>query len=118
MTLLCFLAFATLQLCHAQSLKAHALFAHHVVLQTTDDNGPGTCLSGSGVAGETVTLKANMSAVASAKVNKGGEWLMDVNMASGGPFTMELSGSQSGNTITIQDALIGDVYVCSGQSNM
>ncbi|MFH0992453.1 MAG: sialate O-acetylesterase [bacterium] len=33
----------------------------------------------------------------------------------GGPYTMEISAS---NRITIKDILIGDVWVCSGQSNM
>jgi sialate O-acetylesterase len=33
----------------------------------------------------------------------------------GGPYTMEIRG---GNRIRIDDVLIGDVWVCSGQSNM
>ncbi|HEY3429928.1 MAG TPA: sialate O-acetylesterase [Cyclobacteriaceae bacterium] len=36
-------------------------------------------------------------------------------MKASGPFTMEIKGS---NQITIKDILIGDVWVCSGQSNM
>nr|WP_182513793.1 sialate O-acetylesterase [Rufibacter quisquiliarum] len=33
----------------------------------------------------------------------------------GGPYTMVVKGR---NTITLQDILVGDVWVCSGQSNM
>jgi sialate O-acetylesterase len=33
----------------------------------------------------------------------------------GGPYTMHIEGH---NTITVNDILIGDVWVCSGQSNM
>jgi sialate O-acetylesterase len=33
----------------------------------------------------------------------------------GGPYTMEISGQ---NQITVKDILIGDVWFCSGQSNM
>jgi sialate O-acetylesterase len=33
----------------------------------------------------------------------------------GGPFTMDIS---SGNRITLKDILVGDVWICSGQSNM
>jgi sialate O-acetylesterase len=36
-------------------------------------------------------------------------------MKAGGPFTMEVKGN---NSIMIKDILIGDVWFCSGQSNM
>jgi sialate O-acetylesterase len=35
--------------------------------------------------------------------------------AAGGPFTLEISGK---NTIKLQDVLVGDVWIASGQSNM
>jgi sialate O-acetylesterase len=37
-------------------------------------------------------------------------------MKAGGPYTMAIAGHT--NTITIKDILMGDVWVCSGQSNM
>ena len=36
-------------------------------------------------------------------------------MKAGGPFTMDIQG---GNRIILKDILIGDVWLCSGQSNM
>jgi sialate O-acetylesterase len=36
-------------------------------------------------------------------------------LKAGGPYDMEINGS---NRITLKDILIGDVWVCSGQSNM
>lgn len=36
-------------------------------------------------------------------------------LKAGGPYEMQISGS---NSITIHDILIGDVWICSGQSNM
>lgn len=36
-------------------------------------------------------------------------------MPAGGPYQMEITGS---NRITLQDILLGDVWFCSGQSNM
>jgi len=47
-----------------------------------------------------------------------GDWnvLLDATPA-GGPYTIEVSGS-SGQSATLTDVLFGDVYVCSGQSNM
>ncbi len=45
-----------------------------------------------------------------------GEWLITLPpMQAGGPYTMEI---RAGNTITLSDILIGDVWLCSGQSNM
>jgi sialate O-acetylesterase len=50
------------------------------------------------------------------EANDAGEWKVDLPpMAAGGPYTMLLEAS---NTITIHDILIGDVWICSGQSNM
>jgi len=45
-----------------------------------------------------------------------GKWLVVINpIKSGGPHTMNIIAS---NRITIHDILIGDVWFCSGQSNM
>jgi sialate O-acetylesterase len=45
-----------------------------------------------------------------------GKWLIVLNsMKTGGPYNMDITGS---NKITIKDILIGDVWFCSGQSNM
>ncbi len=45
-----------------------------------------------------------------------GKWLISLPaMKAGGPYTMEISGK---NKIKLKDILIGDVWVCAGQSNM
>lgn len=45
-----------------------------------------------------------------------GKWLVKLSpMKAGGPYTMNIDGR---NHITIKDILIGDVWICSGQSNM
>ncbi|UCG56226.1 MAG: beta galactosidase jelly roll domain-containing protein [Phycisphaerales bacterium] len=45
-----------------------------------------------------------------------GKWaIMLFELKAGGPHSMEISGS---NHISLKDILIGDVWVCSGQSNM
>jgi len=45
-----------------------------------------------------------------------GEWQVEsAPMKSGGPYTMDISAS---NHITVNNILIGDVWFCSGQSNM
>jgi sialate O-acetylesterase len=51
-----------------------------------------------------------------ATASEGGEWSVGLpSMKAGGPFTMTVNAS---NTITISNILIGDVWLCSGQSNM
>lgn len=45
-----------------------------------------------------------------------GRWLVTLAPAkAGGPYTMEVTGS---NKITLRNILVGDVWFCSGQSNM
>jgi len=45
-----------------------------------------------------------------------GEWIISLpELKAGGPYEMQIN---AGNEITIKDILIGDVWVCSGQSNM
>ena len=52
------------------------------------------------------------------KVTSGnnGKWLLQLpSMKAGGPYTMEIDGK---NKIVLKDILVGDVWFCSGQSNM
>ena len=50
------------------------------------------------------------------KAGKDGKWLVVLPaMKAGGPYTMDIEGT---NKIRLKDILIGDVWFCSGQSNM
>jgi sialate O-acetylesterase len=45
-----------------------------------------------------------------------GKWLIQLpSMKAGGPYTMDIAGS---NKVSLKEILIGDVWICSGQSNM
>jgi sialate O-acetylesterase len=47
---------------------------------------------------------------------KGGQWSVSLKpLDAGGPFDMTIVGQ---NTIVIRDVLVGEVWLCSGQSNM
>ena len=91
---------------------SHPLFTDHVVLQ----RDALTPIWGWSTAGDKITVKiANQTYTATA--DQYGRWLVRI-----GPFkadaasqTLEVSGPQ---TITIQDVKFGDVWLCSGQSNM
>lgn len=50
------------------------------------------------------------------KASEEGEWSIELpRMKAGGPYIMKVSGT---NTVEVKDILIGDVWLCSGQSNM
>lgn len=70
---------------------------------------------GWGSDGEKITIHFVDSAYRTI-VNKNGEWeVMLSRLKPGGPYIMQID---AGNSITINDIVVGDVWVCSGQSNM
>jgi sialate O-acetylesterase len=91
----------------------HPMFQDHGVLQRDapipvyGDAAPGTAV--------TVTLG---SGSARATADATGHWQLTLPaMKAGGPYRLEAHAS-SGETQRAEDVLIGDVYLCSGQSNM
>lgn len=66
-------------------------------------------------AGEKVSVSFNGKNVKTV-TGAGGKWMVKLPaMKAGGPFKMKLIGK---NTIVLENILIGDVWLCSGQSNM
>lgn len=87
------------------------VFASHMVLQRDLPLN----VWGWGQPNETVTVRIASSSV-QAKANDRGEWKTTLPaMKAGGPHTLTVSGS---STVTFEDVLVGEVWVCSGQSNM
>ena len=65
--------------------------------------------------GEKVTIKFNNKKYTTI-TNPNGDWQIEIaKMKTGGPYTMDISAS---NHLIINGILIGDVWFCSGQSNM
>ena len=65
---------------------------------------------------EAVSVTFNGQTV-STRAGNDGVWCVQLkSMPYGGPYGMIIKGKN--NTITLQNILIGDVWVCSGQSNM
>lgn len=51
------------------------------------------------------------------KADKSGNWTLLLDpIPFGGPYTLEIKGKK--NTISLRNILVGDVWLCSGQSNM
>ena len=95
------------------AVSLHQLFQSGMVLQ----RGKAIPVWGKADANETVTVAFNKKqyrAVADAE----GRWRIDLpKMKAGGPYTLEVSGT-TGEPVTLTDVLIGDVWLCSGQSNI
>ena len=65
--------------------------------------------------GEKVSVAFNGKS-AKATTGADGKWLVELPaMKAGGPYTMTIKGN---NEIKLDDILLGDVWFCSGQSNM
>lgn len=66
-------------------------------------------------AGETVAIQFH-NQKKTARAGRDGKWKVTLNPeTAGGPYTLLVKGK---NTVTLNDVLVGDVWVCSGQSNM
>ena len=87
------------------------VFGSHMVLQ---QEKPLT-IWGWATPGETVTVQFD-KATQTTKANGKGEWKVVLPaMKAGGPYMLTVSGS---STVTFDDVMIGEVWLCSGQSNM
>ncbi len=65
--------------------------------------------------GEKVSVKFNGKTYR-ARTSDDGKWKVQLwPMKAGGPYTMDVSGK---NKISLHDILIGDLWLCAGQSNM
>ncbi|HLF93996.1 MAG TPA: sialate O-acetylesterase [Planctomycetota bacterium] len=92
-------------------LRVAKMFGDHMVLQREIP----VPVWGWAEPGEKVTVRmADQSAEAVA--DKDGKWTARIGpFKAGGPHTLTISGKA---TIDLRDVLVGDVWVCSGQSNM
>jgi sialate O-acetylesterase len=91
----------------------HDLFQDHVVLQRN------TAINVWGRAQPRETLTVSIAgSSARAQADESGRWQVALpSMQAGGPHQLAVTSS-SGGTQTVSDVMIGDVWLCSGQSNM
>jgi sialate O-acetylesterase len=95
----------------AAQVKLPPIFSSNMVVQ----QGIEIPVRGWAVPGEKVTVTIGKTAV-SAKTGKEGKWLAKLPvMKYGGPYKMTVKGK---NLLTFENVMIGEVWVCSGQSNM
>lgn len=92
-------------------VRLPAIFQDHMVLQ----RGQPVAVWGWGSPGEQVTITLNSNS-ASVKTDRDGKWHIKLPaLPAGGPYDLVIKGN---NVITLADVLIGDVWICGGQSNM
>ena len=71
---------------------------------------------GGGKKGETVTVDF-AGAAKTAAVDESGKWLVKLGpFSAGGPHEMKIT--QGADSVTIKNVLVGEVWICAGQSNM
>ncbi len=92
------------------AVRPAALFSDGAVLQRQRP----VPVWGRGSDGEKVTVRFNGQEKST--IVRDGRWMVRLDpMEAGGPFTLTVSGE---NTVEVRDVLVGEVWVCSGQSNM
>jgi sialate O-acetylesterase len=87
------------------------VFGSHMVLQQEKP----LVLWGWAEPNETLTVQIGTES-RTAKANEHGEWKAELPpMKAGGPYTLIVRGS---STVQFDDVMVGEVWLCSGQSNM
>lgn len=94
-------------------VKLPAIFGDHMVLQQKTN----AAIWGKATPNKTVKVTCSWNNKNySTKSDKDGNWKLKVKTPpAGGPYKITVS---DGNAVTLNDVLIGEVWVCSGQSNM
>tara|TARA_Y100001954_G_C15796033_1_gene597658 strand:- start:334 stop:1866 length:1533 start_codon:yes stop_codon:yes gene_type:complete len=92
-------------------VRMPAVFSDHMVLQRDQP----IAVWGFADPSESVTVTLNKQ-TQTTTANRDGKWRVTFTaMKAGGPFEMTVKAQ---NTLNISDILIGEVWLCSGQSNM
>ena len=97
--------------CVQAEVKLNSIFSDHMIVQ----KGVTVPIWGTAGEGEKVTVSFNGQTVSKITVN--GKWMIKLAPMAYQltPLTMKISGK---NVITINDILVGEIWLCSGQSNM
>lgn len=92
-------------------VKLAGLFCDHMVLQ----QGMSVPVWGTAGPGEQVIISLGQHKQ-TATTGPDGKWMVRLaDIEAGGPFEMTVTGR---NTLTVKDIYVGEVWLCSGQSNM
>lgn len=89
----------------------HSMFADHMVLQRDVENP----VWGWTTPGEKVTVEIG-GKISTCTAGSDGKWMVNIGpFSKGGPYEMKVTASK---TASIKDILFGEVWFCTGQSNI
>lgn len=96
----------------AADTELAGIFSNHMVLQRNTEAN----IWGKDLPGQSIRIVATWGAWATAETDENGDWRLKLpTPEAGGPYTIEIQGSDN---LELSDILIGEVWLCSGQSNM
>ena len=109
-----FVLFLALISCQSHSnLKLPSLIGDNMLLQQKTT----AKIWGKANPGSKISVSASWKSGGQAIAGKDGKWLVNITTPeAGGPYTLSVSAGDT--AITIKNVLIGEVWFCSGQSNM
>lgn len=91
-----------------------SVFSDNMVLQQTSN----VCIWGWSTAGETIQIVTswNPEDTTTVKADNSSKWMASIKtIKAGGPYTIQILGS---STAQLNNVMLGEVWLCSGQSNM
>lgn len=93
-------------------IKLPAFFADNMVLQQKSM----ASVWGTDEPNTNISIKGNWNESATTKTDKNGKWKVKVKTPeAGGPYSLTIEGS---DTLVLENVLIGEIWICAGQSNM
>lgn len=94
-------------------IKLPSIFGDNMVLQQQS----GAAIWGKATVNATVSVKTSWNnKTVTTRADREGRWKLKVpTPAAGGPYTITIS---DGKAVTLRNVMIGEVWICSGQSNM
>lgn len=96
-----------------QKLHFASIFTDSMVLQQQSE----VAIWGKGVTGRKLSIEASWKSTASAIVDSTGSWSTTIKtIQAGGPYRITITDGDT--TEVLNDVLLGEVWLCSGQSNM
>ena len=96
-----------------QPLQFASIFTDNMVLQQQHD----VAVWGKAAPGKKIVVESSWKNTASTVADSEGSWsVMLKTVKAGGPYQVAVSDGDT--TITLHDVLLGEVWLCSGQSNM
>jgi sialate O-acetylesterase len=103
--------FLVFSICANANVRLPKLFANDMVLQRNKL----IPIWGWADANEKIEVQFNKQ-TKTAKADKNGKWIIRLDAENaGGPYELSIKGK---NKIVIKNVLVGEVWICSGQSNM